>query len=36
MHRAPDAVCNVIASAEFHSYSANAVIRVYDATGDLI
>jgi len=36
MHRAPDAVCNVIASAEFYSCSANAVIRVYAATGDLV
>jgi hypothetical protein len=36
MHRAPDAVCNAIGSAEFYSCSANAVIRVYDATGKVI
>jgi hypothetical protein len=36
MHRAPDAVCNAIRSAEFYSCSDNAVIRVYDEAGNVI
>ena len=36
MHRAPDAVCNAIRSAEFYSCSDNAAIRVYDEAGNVI
>ena len=36
MHRAPDAVCNAIGSAEFYSSLDNAVIRVYDEAGNVI
>jgi hypothetical protein len=35
-YRGPNAIRDAIDSAEFHSRSHHAVIRVYDATGNVI